>query len=46
MQLPGRGIDYVGSFGYLSGNLTRKHAEAATVHTGGRCESLLAQHLM
>jgi hypothetical protein len=35
-QLPGRGVANVGSFGYLSGNPTRKCPEAATAHTGGR----------
>jgi hypothetical protein len=39
MQLPGRGVAYVGSFGYLSGNPTRKRPEAATAHTGERCTS-------
>jgi len=34
--LPGRGVANVGSFGYLSGNTTRKRHEAATEHTGGR----------
>jgi len=35
-QLPGRGVANVGSFGYLSGNPTRRRSEAETAHTGGR----------
>jgi hypothetical protein len=34
--LPGRGVAHVGSFGYLSGNPTANHVEAATAHTGKR----------
>jgi len=37
-QLPGRGVAYVASFAYLVGNPTRKRLEAATAHTGERCQ--------
>ena len=37
-QLPGRGVANVGSLGYLSGNTTSNRSEAATAHTGKRCE--------
>ncbi|HHU18091.1 MAG TPA: hypothetical protein GXZ70_07770 [Clostridiales bacterium] len=39
-QLPDPGVAKVGSFGYLSGNPTRKRLETATAHTGKRWRSL------
>lgn len=39
-QLPRRRVANVGSFAYLVGNPTRKRFEAATAHTGDRCEQV------
>jgi len=40
----GRGVTKVGSFDYLSGNLTSNRPETATAYTGGRCAQFEIDH--